>query len=154
MAPSWIRWTALAIAVVKAAMQAREQAQILLLRQVGGGLHAADADRIDAVRLLDEDVLAGADGGLGVHRMELRGAGDQHHVDAVDHLLVAVEAAEEMILIGDDLAGHVLLEPVVLGLQAVGENVAHGGQFHVGAGLQRLARPRRRSARRSRSCRS
>ena len=92
------------------------------------------------MRLLHEDVLAGADAGLGVHRVELRRAGDQHHVDALDHLLVAVEAGEEMVLVGDDLAGPILLEPVILGLQAIGENVAHGGQFHVGAGLQRLFR--------------
>ena len=48
--------------------------------------------RVDAVRLLDEDMFAGLDGGMGVIGMELGGVGDEHHVGALDHALVAVEA--------------------------------------------------------------
>ena len=127
-----------AVARVKAALQAREQAQFLLLGQVAGGLHPPHAHRVDAVRLLHEDVLARADPRLGVHGVKLRRTGDQHHVHAVDHLLVAVEAHEAVVVVHRHLLGMGLFEVIAGGLEVVGEDVTHGHQFHVGAGLEAL----------------
>ena len=57
--------------------------------------HRAHAGRVDGDRLLGEDVLAGLDGGLEVHRAEAGRRGEDHDVDvAGDHLLVGVEADE------------------------------------------------------------
>ena len=68
IAPSWIRCDRFLPAGVEAALQAGDDAQALLLGQLARCLHAAHADRVDGVRLLDEDVLARLDGRFGVHR--------------------------------------------------------------------------------------
>src|ERR1035441_7072201 len=49
------------LAGVKAAVQARHEAELLLFGQVARLLHQLDAQRISAMRLLHKDVFAGAD---------------------------------------------------------------------------------------------
>ncbi len=85
--------------------------------------------------LLTEDVLAGVDGGLEVHWVEVRRSGDQHHVDRIDHLLVGVEADEDVIIIHRDLLGLAGLEPLAGPRGAVLEDVGHGDERHVWAGI-------------------
>ena len=51
------------------------------------------------MRFLDKHVLARFDRRFGVHRMELRGAGDHDGVARVDDFLVAVESDEAMIVV-------------------------------------------------------
>ena len=93
----------LLVSRVVAALQPRHDAQALLLGQFAGGRDLAHADRIDGVRLLDEHVLAGLDGRAEIHGMILRRAGDQHHVGALDHVLVAVQAGEAVGVVHLDL---------------------------------------------------
>ena len=139
MAPSWMRLHRLDIARVEAALQAGHDAELLLLGQVARLLHQLDPARVDAVRLLDEDVLARLNGRQGVEAVELGRVGDQHHVRGLDHLLVAVEAGEAMVVVHGDLLAFGRLERSALGLDAVPENVAHGHQPGARVGGQRLA---------------
>ena len=90
----------------------------------------ANAHRIDGVRLLHEHVLAGLDGRPQIHGVILRRTGDQHHVDALDHVLVAVQAGEAVGVVHLDLVGLLLLEHLAPALHAVGEDVGHGHQPH------------------------
>ena len=95
-----------------------------------------DAGHVERDRLLDEDVLAGVDGGLEHDGMEMRRAGDHHHVDvALDHLLVGVETDEAMLVIDDHLLGIHLLQLLAAAGQVVGEDVGHGHQADVLAGV-------------------
>ena len=78
------------------ALESGKNADFLLLRQLRSDGDLADTHRIDGVGLLDENVLAGLDRRQQVHGVVLRRTGDQHHVNALDHVLVAVQAPEAM----------------------------------------------------------
>ena len=134
IAPSWIRLTASSIGRIVPAVEARHNAQFLLLGQLAGGGKLAHADRIDGVRLLDEDVLAGLDRGPQIDAVILRRAGHQHDVAALDHVLVAVEADKTMGVVHLDLVRLLLLEHVAPALQTVGKNVGQGHQPNAGVG--------------------
>ena len=62
------------------ALQADAHGQVLLLRLLGGGQHAAHARRVGGHRLFHEDVLAGLDGGLEMNRPETGRRGQDHQV--------------------------------------------------------------------------
>ena len=71
-----------------------------------------------------------------MHGMEMRSGGNQHHVDvALDQFLVGVEAEEAMLVVDRHLLGVQLLQPPAGPLQAIGEDVGHGHQPHVLAGV-------------------
>ena len=72
-------------------------------------------DRIDGVRLFDEHVLAGLDRRAEIDGVVLRRAGDQHHVAALDHVLVAVQAGKAVGVVHLDLVRLLLLEHVLAG---------------------------------------
>ena len=79
--------------------QAGDDGEILLLRLAARLHDALDAGRVDGDRLLDEAVLALVDGVREVLRPEMGRRRQQHDVDAaVDHLLVAVEADEHVVV--------------------------------------------------------
>ncbi len=123
------------------------------LGQLAGGANHLDARRVDAVRLLDKHVFAGLHCGHQVERMELGGVGDQDHVGRLDHVLVAVEAREAVVVVHLDLLRVLLLEQFPLFLDAVEQHVGHGHQAHA-LGRRSSPGPRLRcSARRSRSSR-
>ena len=116
--------------------KARGQAEVLLLSLFGGGHRDLDAGRVDAVRFLAEDVFAGIDGRFEHHGMEVRGGGDQHHIDsALDQLLVGVETDETMIVVDRHLIGLHFLQPLAAVLKAIGEDVGHRRQPNVLAGV-------------------
>ena len=68
--------------------------------------------------------------------MEVRRGGDQHDVDTLDHLLIGIEADEQVVVVDGDL---VRFEPSaavrVRPGHAVLEDVGHGHEPHVGAGV-------------------
>ena len=127
-------------AAVPTALKAGEDTQLLGSRQGAGRFHPADANRVDAVRLLHENVLARLDRRLGIHRVELGRAGDQHNIDIFDHVLVAVETDEAVVLGDIDLVGELPLQVVAAGIEPVAEDVAHGDEPDIRAGLHRLKR--------------
>ncbi len=68
--------------------------------------------------------------------MEVRRAGDHHHVDAaLDHLLVGVETDERVRVVHHELVGVHLLQLRPGSLDPLGEDVGHGHQAHVLAGV-------------------
>ena len=106
------------VARVVAPLQADGDHEVLLLGLLVGGQNAADARRVDGDRLLHEDVLAGLDRRLEVHRPEAGRRGEDDQVDAaVDRLLVGVEADELPLLRHVDLA--VLEQLVAVALAAL-----------------------------------
>jgi len=80
------------------------------------------------VGLLDEDVLAGLNGGHHVEGVELGGVGDADGIDVLEDLLVPVEAVEALVV------GHVHLVLVLplqvgaSGVDAVHEDIADGDE--------------------------
>ena len=126
----------LADARIVAPTEAGNEAQVLLSGLLGGGHRQLHAGHVDAVRLLAEDVLAGVYGRLEHHGVEVRGAGDQHHVHAaLDQLLVGVEADETMIVVDGHLLGIRLLKQPAAVLEMIGEDVGHCDQPDVFAGV-------------------
>ena len=97
----------LALGVVVAVAEAGAEAEVLLLGELGGLDHRRDAGDVHRDRLLAEDVLAGLDRGAEVQRPEARRRAEQHHVDALEELLVAVEAVETAVRGDVDLGGDV-----------------------------------------------
>ena len=70
------------------------------------------------------------------HRVKVRRGGDQHHVHvAVDQLLVGVETDEAMGVVDGHLFGLLLLQQRETALDPFGEDVGHGHQPHVFAGV-------------------
>ena len=103
--PSCTRWIVSWMAAWKRLCRPESTPQLVLAGLLARRGQDLDAAGIDAVRLLDEDVLAGVDRRLDVHRMELGRAGDEHDVDAAcDDLLVAVEAHEAVVVVDLHLA--------------------------------------------------
>ena len=73
---------------------------------------------------------------LSIVRDGMRGRRDQHHVHAAgEQLLVGVEADEAMVVLHLDLVGLGLLELVAAGLEALVEDVGHGDEADVLAGV-------------------
>ena len=88
------------------------------------------------MRFLAEDVLAGVHGGLEEHGVEVRRAGDRHHVHvAVDHFVIGVEADEAMGVVDGHLVGIHFFQPRAAVFNAFGKHVGHGYQAHVFAGV-------------------
>ena len=71
--------------------------------------------------------------------------------DALDHVLVAVEAGEAVVVAGATCSGHFTLQRVALLLHAVSQHVGHGDQAHALVGDQGLVGGLRCRGRRSRS---
>ena len=66
--------------------------------------------------------------------------GDQHHVHAAfNDFLVGVEADETMRVVDGHLLGIHLLQPLAAVLESIGEDVGHGHQPDVLAGVHGLA---------------
>ena len=131
----------LAHARVGSPAEARSKAEVLLLGFLGGGHRYLHARRVDAVRFLAKDVLAGIDGGLQECRMEVRGNGNQHHVDAaLDQVLVGVETDKGMIVVDRHLGGVRCLQSLAAALKMVGKKVGQGDQAHVLAGVHGVGR--------------
>ncbi len=128
------------VAGMVTALQARDEAQPLLLRELDGSLQPLDADRIDGVRLLDKDVLAGLDGGLGIEGMEFGGVRDDHHVGDRDHMLVGFEAGEAMVVGNFHLVRILQLQRGPLLLNPVEQDVAHRYDVHVFTGIHGIHR--------------
>jgi len=84
---------------VISALQTGNEAQSLLLCQFGRPLHELDADWIDAMRFLHEDVLSSLNCGHSMKGVELGRVGNQYHIRRLDHVLVAVEAGEAVIVV-------------------------------------------------------
>ena len=118
------------IAGLVPAVQAGHHAEPLLLGELAGRRDHVDSGRVDGVRLFHEHVLAGLDRGQHVHGVELGGAGDEHHVDRLDHLAIAVQPGEAMGVVDLHLLRFLLLEHFPPALHAVGEDVGHGHQPH------------------------
>ena len=98
MAPSRTCCTASCDHVVVAPAEARDQREVLRLRQLLRGDDLAHPRRVRRARLLAEDVLVGVDRRRQVLRPEARRGRQQHHVDAaVDHLVVGIEAEEGVV---------------------------------------------------------
>jgi hypothetical protein len=103
--------------------------------------HAAHAGGVGRHRLLAEDVLAGGDGVLQLHRAEAGRRREQDDVDAgVDDLLVGVQAEELVVRLDGDLLGQlgVVLKALERRLKAVAVHVAHGGELAVAVGTEGL----------------
>ena len=79
-------------------LEADGQAQLLGLRHLAEGHHLLRSRHVHADRLLEVDVLAGGDGGLAVHRVEVgrRRDVDRVHVLAREERLVGLRALEEV----------------------------------------------------------
>ena len=90
------------------------------------GADHLDSVRIDGVRLLDEHVLSGRDRRLQVQRMKLRGIGDDHHIRAFDHALVAIKALEAVVVIHRHLLGILQLQRGPFFLHAIQPDIGHG----------------------------
>ncbi len=125
---------------MKSALQPRQDAEVLLFGQLRRLVHHLDPQRIDRVGFLDEDVLPRFDAGLHVHRMELGRASDQHDVNRLDHLLVAVQPVEAMIVVHLDLVGLLRLERIALSLHAVQKDIGHGYEPHSRIGIHGIGR--------------
>ena len=110
---------ALAVSVVNSGFAIPRASSGSSASQGGRGLHATDADRIDAVRLLTKRACRRR--AASAYMDGTRGTGDQRHVDAIDHFLVTAEAGEEMILIGGDLPGQCFLNHSYLNFSRSGK---------------------------------
>ncbi len=86
---------------------------------------------------LAEDVLAGIDGGFEEDGMEVAGGGDEHDIDvALEDLLVGVEAEEAVIVVDGDLIALDVFDAVAAAFDFVFEEVGHGDELDVVAGIQ------------------
>lgn len=124
------------------ARRSRPRARVFLLRLFHAFHHRAQAGAIDGHGLFAEDMLAGVDGGLDVHRTEAGRGGENHHVHAaVDDLLVGVEA-DKFPLFGDiNFVGLVFengFEGIEAGIDFVAEDFAHGPEDDVAVAAEGL----------------
>ena len=114
-----------------AAHQPAGDLEALLLGLLAGLDHPANAGAVDREGLLHEHVAALADGVLQVRRPEAwRGGQDDHArpVEAVDGLLVRIEA-DELAILGDlDLLAEAL-QLLDTGLHSGLEHIGHGDQL-------------------------
>ncbi len=120
----------LSIAGMIAALQPGHDAQLLLLGQGASGCDLANADRIEGMRLFHEGVLAGLDGRPEVDGMIFGRTGDEHHVHALDHVTVRVQAGKAVSIVNLDLLRFLLLEHLPPALHPIGEDVGQGHQPH------------------------
>jgi len=120
-----------------AALRAGHDGEFLLVRFVGGLADLVVAPGVDADGLLHEDVLALGDGLAEVVRAEAgRGGGHDVIHAGGDDLLVVVEPAEAVVLVGGDGVGHLVLfapvrDPLPGALGAVFPQVAEGHDLHL-----------------------
>ena len=77
------------------------------------------------MRLLHENVLSGCYRGLQVQWVKLGGVGDNHHIRAFDHVFVAIEALEAVIVIDRHLPGVFQLERGPFFLHAIQPDIGH-----------------------------
>ncbi len=126
------------VAGMETALQAGDDAKLLFFGEVAGLLHQLDAPRINAVRLLDEDVFACLNRRHCVEGMELGGVGNEHHVRRLDDALVGVEPGETVVFVHSDLRALGGFEAGELALDAVPEDVGHRHQLRAGVRRQRL----------------
>jgi hypothetical protein len=115
----------------------------VLLRDPGGLDHRLDAGHVHGHRLLAEDVLAGLDGGAQVERAEPGRGTQQHHIDALEQLLVPVEPVEAAVGGDIDPGGDIPALPAVAQrpeavLETIHEHVAQGDELGVLVGPQGL----------------
>ena len=132
---------ALPVRKVVAPAEARHQIQVPLAGHTCRLEHAAQTGAVDGHRLLGEDVLARFDRRPHVGGAEVRGGGEDHHVDsAVDDLLVRVEARESTFFRHLRPPAGVRDEVVVARPQPIAEGVAHGPEHGALVGIQGLPR--------------
>ena len=113
--------------------------RFLALASLHGLDELAQAGAVDGHRLLDERVDALLDRVGQVDRPEVRGRGQEHHVDLVDHLLVGVEA--RVLAVPGDVDPGAYGEALELGqavLEPILEGVGHGDQPRAAVGRERL----------------
>ena len=129
------------LAIREAVAKAGEEPEALFLGLRGGGEEALHAGRIGGAGFFAEGVLAGIDALLQVLGAEAGRRGEEDDVDVL-HRADFVDGvdADELVGVLDLHAGVAGLEILVRCLQAVGEDVAHGDEFGVRVGGERLAR--------------
>ena len=115
------------------ALQSNHDGQPLLLRLLVRRHEEAESGHIDAARLFQENMPTRLNRGGIVHGPKMRGRRQQNQVHVrLDHFFIGVEAHKP------PLSGHVdppsqlvvLQEVVQALLDPLGEQVAHGHEFH------------------------
>ena len=129
--------------------EAGRHLEVLPLRLRDRLEHAAHSRRVDRERLLHEHVHPFLHGVFEVQRAEGGGGGEHGDVagpQAVDGLLVGVEAQEHPLRRNVDLVAEHLLQPLVAPLLTLFEDVGHGVQFDRAAGRGERVGHRARAA--------
>ena len=123
-------------------LQADSDLEILRLRRLGGGQHAAHPRSVDGDGFFHEHMFSLAHGFLEHHRTQPRRRGEDDDIGGRDGLLVGFHANEFMVLLDHDPlafldgAGDFLDGPA----RFVREGVANGHEFGLLAGLEGLGR--------------
>ncbi len=126
----------LAYGLVIPPAQTGNDCESFLFGRRAGFFDQFDTGHVERMGLLAEYMFTGGDGGLQVLRMEVRGSRDQHDVDVGgQQLLVGVEPGEQLIVRDLYLIRLGLLQSLAGRGQFVGEQIGHGDQLDVLAGV-------------------
>ena len=125
---------------VVAPTEPRHDAQVLLLGQFAGRHHASHARRIDAHRLLREDVFVGLNGRSQMQWAKLRRRGQQHHVDSRWRSIPCRNRSRRSTSPGPRRPDRDASSSSCLRcrLHPIGESVGHGHQTHARIGVDRI----------------
>jgi hypothetical protein len=121
-----------------APLRAGDDREAFLCRQLRGGDHGTDANRIDGDRFLHEDVFPGLDRRLEVDRAEPGGGGgDDHvHVGTGEDPEIVVEAGETPVRRNLDPIRELALQLLEGALDPVGHEIAERDHFDAGVGIE------------------
>ena len=129
-----------ALGVIRAPAEAGLDAEILAFCLGGGGDDVAHARGVGGHGLFAEDVLAGGDGFFQMLRAEAGGCGEDDDIDVGgEHLIDGFEADEFLALLDLHLIGLQFADVVEAGVEALADDIAHGGEDDVFVGGKGVA---------------